>query len=263
LEASVEGNILQGRPTPVIAFNTVQDLNAFWKRYGSKTAARLPDGSVKESESISIDMSDVLTLSGATFSYESPGSFAQDAERILGLLFYLILEHLEIPEFVLGNAIEGSKASAETQMPVFEVFIGARQKSCTPWLLLTAKIVGAYLSVVDVTEDYKDPQLQWTKLTQNGRMVMDAVAWAYGEGLLDEETALTLLPLEIENPEEVLKKAKKDAAKRQEIANAQMELDLKTQAAFAPKPDNTIGKNRQQTNEMDPSLQEELEILVA
>ena len=263
LEASVEGNILQGRPTPVIAFNTVQDLNAFWKRYGSKNATKLPDGSVREAESISIDMSDVLTLSGASFSYESPGSFAQDAEKILGLLFYLILEHLEIPEFVLGNAIEGSKASAETQMPVFEVFIGARQKSCTPWLLYVAKVIGAYLSVVEITEDYKEPQLQWNKLTQNGRMVMDAVAWAFGESLLDEETALTLLPLEIENPEKVLKQAKKDAAKRDELAAAKMENELKMQAANAPDPadPNKIGKNRQQTNEMDPALKLEIETL--
>jgi len=262
LEASVEGNILQGRPTPVIAFNTVQDLNAFWKRYGNKTANRLPDGSVKESETIAIDMSDVLTLSGATFSYESPGSFAQDAERILGLLFYLILEHLEIPEFVLGNAIEGSKASAETQMPVFEVFIGARQKGCTPWILNTARIVAAYQSFVNIGEGNEDPQLQWNKLTQNGRMVMDAVAWAFGESLLDEETALVLLPLDIENPKEVLKQAKKDSMKREELAAAKMENELKMQAANAPKPeDNTIGKNRQQTNEMDPSLQQEIETL--
>ena len=268
LEASVEGNILQGRPTPVIAFSTVQDLNAFWRRYGSKTTARLPDGSVRESESISIDMSDVLTLSGAKFSYESPGSFAQDAERILGLLFYLILEHLEIPEFVLGNAIEGSKASAETQMPVFEVFITARQKACTPWILETCAVVQAYLRVLNPGFSTDVPLLQWDKLTQNGRLVLDTVNWAFEKSLLDEKTALTLLPLEVEDPEGVLRQAKKDAEKRRE----QQMADLERQAQIAAEnsgDDSAAGAGHaarttsraKGVDEMDSSLRDDIEEL--
>ena len=258
LEASVEGNILQGRPTPVISFNTVQDLNAFWRRYGSKSTTKLPDGSAREAESISIDMSDVLTLSGANMDYKSPGSFADDAVKILGLLFYLIIEHLEVPEFVFGNAIEGSKASAETQMPVFEVFITARQKACTPWILETCRIVQGYEQVV-LPERREDPQLQWAKLTQNGRMVLDAVKWAYGEGLLDEKTALALLPIDIETPEDVLKQAKKYAEKRQMNEEAKMERQMKMQAENAPAPASGGGGSR--VGEMDESLREDLEEL--
>jgi len=260
LEASVEGNILQGRPTPVIAFNTVQDLNAFWRRYGSKASAKLPDGTTRESESISIDMSDVLTLSGATMDYKSPGSFADDAVKILGLLFYLIIEHLEVPEFVFGNAIEGSKASAETQMPVFEVFITARQKACTPWILEVCRIVQAYEEIIS-PERREDPILQWAKLTQNGRMVLDAVNWAFGEGLLDEKTALTLLPIDIENPDEVLKKAKRDAELRQANEEAKMERQMQMEKENAPDPGPTPNGGKK-LGEMDDSLKEQLELLV-
>ena len=275
LEASVEGNILQGRPTPVLSFQTVQDLNAFWRRYGNKNASTLPDGSVRESESISIDMSDVLTLSGASFSYQSPGSFADDAEKILGLLFYLIIEHLEVPEFVFGNAIEGSKASAETQMPVFEVFITARQKACTPWILQVCAVVQAYQNVLNpgagsgVTDV---PLLQWKKLTQNGRMVLDTVKWAYSEALLDEKTALTMIPLDIADPVGVLKQAKKEAEIKQQQQLDNMANTLKTQNENAPAPVNNNAGGKATTkvgagigagqNEMDPALQEELETLI-
>jgi len=263
LEASVEGNILQGRPTPVISFQTVQDLNAFWRRYGSKSGTTLPDGTTSSSESIAIDMSDVLTLSGANFSYESPGSFATDAVTILGLLFYLIIEHLEVPEFVFGNAIEGSKASAETQMPVFEVFITARQKACTPWLLETVKVFRGYDSVVNVGTEKDSPLLQWKKLTQNGRMVLDTVKWAYTEGLLDEKTSLLLLPLEIADPAGVLKQAKKDAEvrKAQELVNAENQLKMQVANTPAPEPKAGTPKALSQAREMDDSLKEEIESL--
>lgn len=242
LEASVEGNILQGRPTPVIAFNTVQDLNAFWRRYGSKNQTTLPDGTVKVSESIALDLSDILTVSGAQFDYKSPGSFATDVEKILGLLFYLIIEHLEIPEFVFGNAIEGSKASAETQMPVFEVFITARQKACTPWITATAKIVQAYQGIINVVKQ-EDPLMQWEKLTQNGRLVLDTVNWAFSEGLLDEETALILLPLDIADPKGVLKQAKKDKERRQAESLANAEATMQMQNANTPPNALTSGKS--------------------
>src|SRR5215471_810789 len=270
LEASVEGNILQGRPTPVISFNTVQDLNAFWRRYGSKQITNLPDGTTKMTESITLDMTDVLTVSGATFDYKSPGSFSADAVAILGLLFYLIIEHLEVPEFVFGNAIEGSKASAETQMPVFEVFITARQKACTPWMVLTSKIVQAYQGIINVADMKEDPMLQWKKMTQNGRLVLDSVNWAFTENLIDEKTALQLLPVDIEDPEGVLKQAKKDAEKRSALSlqNAQATLQMQNENMPPVPPGNNNNNNNKQNqtagnakrnastqNEMDPDLE--------
>jgi hypothetical protein len=224
-------------------------------------------------------------------SAKSPGSFAQDAEKILGLLFYLIIEHLEVPEFVFGNAIEGSKASAETQMPVFEVFITARQKACTPWMMLTARIVQAYQGVVNIDgrigDGKNDPILQWDKLTQNGRLVLDTVNWAFSEGLLDEKTALLLLPVDVADPEGVLKQAKKDKAIRQADSLANMEAQAQIAAQNAPpsaanpnssKPNpnptsaansKSSGPNASQSakatqkkiGEMDESLREEIENL--
>ena len=170
---------------------------------------------MQEIDTLSLDLSDILTISNAGMDYKSPGTFATDTEILLGLLFYLILEHIEIPEFVLGNAISGSKASADTQMPVFEMFIRMRQKDCAKWLLEIAKIVLRLLSITNPGIVIEDPVIQWIKLTQNDRLTLDAVSWAFGEGLLDERTALLLLPLDLERPEDVLRQARRDARRRE------------------------------------------------
>lgn len=259
IDAAIEGNILQGRPTPVIAFKTVQNLNAFWKRYGKKESIRRSDGSVVEHDVLELDMTDVLTISDADFKYESPGSFAEDTERLLGLMFYLTLENVEIPEFVLGNAIEGSKASAETQMPVFEVTIKMRQRGCSPWVLKICRVVQGYLSLVNTGITLEAPTVQWPKISQNGRLTMEAVQWGFESELLGDRDSLLLLPLDIDRPDEVIKQAKKDAEKRKEAALEDQEKTLKMQNENSPAPP---ASGNTPAREMDPSLEEEIAELV-
>jgi hypothetical protein len=248
LEAAVEGNILQGRPTPVLAFKTIQDLNAFWRRYGKQENITKPDGTVSQVETLTIDMSDLLTVSGAEFKYESPGTFAEDTERLLGLMFYLTLEHLEVPEFVLGNAIEGSKASAETQMPIFEIFIRMRQRDCAGWIRYIAKVVSAYNAILKPGARREEPTLVWPKLNQNGRLVKESVEWAYDKNLIDDRTSLMLLPLDIEKPDDVLKQAKKDAIRRNKENLKNTEDMARAQAKGSGVMD----------GDMDPGLKKEI-----
>jgi hypothetical protein len=208
-EAAIEGNITQGRPTPVASFETIQDLDKFWELYGSSDTERLPDGTSETTTRLDVDLSQLLTLSGAAFDYKAPGSFTQDTERLLGLMFYLILEHTELPEFVFGNAIASSKASAEVQMPVFERVIEQRRAEATPWLIELAAVVLGYLALTEpgVTAG-SEPSLQWRKLTQDGLLTLQTLQWAYTEGLLDERTALMLAPLDVADIDEVLEAAR-------------------------------------------------------
>lgn len=249
LEAAIEGNILQGRPTPVLSFKTLQDLNAYWRRYGKKETVTKSDGTIQEIDTLAVDMSDLMTVSGADFKYESPGSFAQDTERLLGLMFYLALEHIELPEFVFGNAIEGSKASAETQMPIFEVFIRMRQKECAPWIRQVSKIVQAFNSILKPGSSTEEATLQWPKLSQNGRLTKESVEWAFDKGLLGDRDSLLLLPLDVENPDRALSQAKKDAKRRKRENLKDMEDQAKIQASVSPPS---------QVEEMDSELSKEL-----
>lgn len=221
-EAAIAGNVRQGRPTPVLSFDSVADLNAFWDANGTTETRTLPDGTDDSSTVLSIDLTEILTVSGAQFEYKSPGSFSQDTERLLGLMFYLILEHTELPEFVFGNAIASSKASADTQMPIFVRFIEMRRGEMAGWLTEIAEIVLGYLSLTMPGVTTEPPSLQWEKLDQqDGRLTLDTVVWAFEAGLIDEKTALLLSGLDVENIEEVLAAAKAEKEARQAAAAEQ------------------------------------------
>ena len=123
-----------------------------------------------------------------------------------------------ILEFVFrlgfGNAIASSQASAETQMPIFERFIDGRRKEAAGWLTELADIVLGYLALVQPAVSRETPSLQWRKLSQDGALTLQAVSWAYSEGLLDERTALLLAPVEVANIDEVLALAKQEREER-------------------------------------------------
>jgi hypothetical protein len=226
-EAAIEGNILQGRPTPVINFETQADLDKFWTIYGKRETRTLPDGSSETVNAISVDLTQILTVSGAEFDYKTPGSFAADTAQLLEILFYMILEHTELPEFVMGNAISSSKASADTQMPVFEKFIEARQGEMK-WIISVAEIVLAYLSLLEPGVVAEKPTVQWKKITQDGTLTLETIKWGLTEGLLDRRTALLLAPVQVEDIDAVLDAAQEEMDARQELAReeAQFNADL-------------------------------------
>lgn len=225
LEAAIDGNERQGRPTPVLSFETVADLNKFWEDYGKRETQMLPDGTTEQVTTIGVDLTQILTVSGAEFQYASPGSFTQDTEKLLGLLFYLLLEHAEIPEFVFGNAIASSMASATTQMPVFERFIDGRRQDAASWLTEIAEIVLGLLSLTTPGVSASAPAIQWSKLTQDNKLTFEVIAWAFTEGLIDERTALLLAPIEVADIDEVLAKAKEERAERMAEAQALLPRD--------------------------------------
>jgi hypothetical protein len=227
LEAAVEGNKLQGRPTPVLTFETTTDMDRFWEDNGTTSRQTLPDGTTETYKTLAVDLTQLLTVSGAEFQYASPGQFAGDTAQLLELMFYLLLEHTELPEFIFGNAIASSKASAETQMPVFEKFIEERRGQVGEWLLELAGIVLAYLALVEpgVSAD-EAPALQWHKLTQDGKLTLDTITWALAEGLIDRRTALMLAPVEVEDIDAVLATAEQESQARMEQQQDQMDQQL-------------------------------------
>lgn len=220
-DAAIDGNILQGRPTPVINFAQVADLNAFWRMYGGKETVENPDGTTETNPTLDVDLNQVLTMTNGTFEYKTPGNFTEDMSQLLEIMFYLFLEYAEIPEFVMGNAIASSKASTETQMPVFEKFIEGKQGETRQWLLQIAEIVLELLSIVEPGVKAQTPALQWRKISQDGRLTLATLEWAYAEGLIDRRTALMLAPVEVENLDEVLDAAESEFTKRPTVLLAE------------------------------------------
>lgn len=247
-EAAIEGNVLQGRPTPTLGFVDVPSLEKFDEenvRYETQT---LPDGTTERVKIYDVDLSHLLVYAGAKFGYESPGPFTADTAQLLELKFYLMLEHVELPEFVFGNAIKSSDASAQTQLPIFLEFIKARRGKMTKWLVQVATIVLAYLSLMRTRVAAQVPSLQWEALDQqDGQLTLATIKWAYASGLLDKLTALQLMPVEVDDPEAVLAKAK---AEQEEAQQEAMRL------AAQQKP-----PNGDDEEDVDADLRDEIETL--
>lgn len=216
IEAAIDGNKRQGRPTPVLTFETIEGYNQFWEDYGETENQTLPDGTTQRVTKLNVDLSQLMTVSQAEFTYQSPGNFAQDTIALLEVLFLLILEHTELPEFVFGNAVASSKASTETQLPVFIRFIEKRRAQMVGWLTEIAEIALAYLSLVQPgVSTAEQPVLQWEQMEQDdGRLTLDTVTWAYTEGLLDRKTALMLAPLDVDDIDAVLEAAEQEHQER-------------------------------------------------
>lgn len=210
--AALKGNIRQGRPTPVIQkMGSASQLDAFWSKFGRRERMTMPDGTVEEIDVIPFDPDQLMTLGGdSEFEYKAPGSFSQDTEKLLAIIFYLIVQHTEVPEFVWGTAISASKASADSQIEPFLKWLEKKRSRAHVWLNQIAEVVIAYLSVFEADINTSElPTIQWKPLTNgDGRLTLDTVIWAWSQNLIDDETAVSLMPVNISNPKQVLMAAK-------------------------------------------------------
>jgi hypothetical protein len=199
IDAAIRGNIRQGRPTPVIErMGTAEQVRKFWEKFGRRETQTLPDGSSETVDVIDFDPDQLLTLGGeAQFKYAAPGSFSGDTAILLNLLYSLVIEHSEIPEFVLGTAVSSSKASVETQMQPFVKWIEKKRGLATGWMLDLSRVVLAYAAATDFRIDAGTPlEIAWKPLTESdGRLTLDTVTWAHGAGVIDDEGARKLLAI--------------------------------------------------------------------
>ncbi len=193
IDAAIRGNIRQGRPTPVIErMGTAEQVRKFWEKFGRRESSTLPDGSTETVDVIDFDPDQLLTLGGeAQFKYAAPGSFSGDTQTLLSLLFYLIVQHSEIPEAVWGASIPSSRASAETQMQPFVKWIQKKRGLAERWMIDLARVVLAYAAVIDWRIDAGAMlRIGWAPLTEaDGRLALDTVAWAHGAGVIGNDEA--------------------------------------------------------------------------
>ena len=227
--AGATGNKRQGRPTPV--FSKLGDAGAvakFEQMYGTSKRQTNSDGTQTEYTTYDFDADQLVILGGTgEFDWKSPQPFATDTEKFLGILFYLVVQHSEIPEFAFGNAISSSKASAEAQIDPFTRFVERQQNISATWMRQLALIVLRYKALSD-RQIKVDPQMRisWKPVTdKDGTLVLDAISTGMEARVLDRESILNLLPLNIRRPAEVLRRADTEyadmEAQNEEVVNRQ------------------------------------------
>jgi hypothetical protein len=144
------------------------------------------------------------------------------------MLFYLMLEHIGIPEWAWGGAVSSSHASVDAQMPAFIRYLEGRRAQIQPFiqeLLLTWLAAKALVEPIAAVEDI---EIDWPQLDkQDENLLLEKIKYADATGKITAETALRLLDL-VDDPTAEIKAA--DAEKADEESNLQAELDAMMRA---------------------------------
>lgn len=222
LSAAIRGNIRQGRPTPVVEnIPDAATMKLFWDTYGRLETVKYPDGTSRQRYVVDWDPNQLLTLVGtSSFKYASPMSSSADTLNLLEILFYLILQHTQIPEFVWGNALAGSRASSESQLEPFVKWVEKRRGRLEKYLIEIARVVLGIKRFKQLDSDFESrPQLRWPSLTTaDGRLTLDTLMWADARGLMGEIDVLERLPVQVRDPEQMLERGRTDKKRRDKEA---------------------------------------------
>lgn len=231
INKSADGAEVMGRPVPVAYVEDpelAQEQNKTREEEVHDT-----DGNTRTVPVTDLDDVNMLWLkagAGVGFEFAAPGSFSADSVALLKKFFYLMLEHIGIPEWVWGGAVQSSKASVDAQLPAFVRLIEL-------WRTTLAKPLSELLRIWLLTVSYFQPvavakkiTITWPEVTgKDERLLLDKVKYATTEaGSMTKETALRLLdmiPDEQVEAEVAAAKADAEAAQAQfdETVNAKID----------------------------------------
>lgn len=222
LQKSLDGVEVMGRPIPVA--EGLEDVSLAQAQNSSRTETVYNEDGTQVSVPV-VDFEDMTMLwlgKGASFKFAAPGAFSADSVNMLQILFYLMLEHIGIPEWAWGGAISSSKASVDAQMPAFVRYLEGRRTQLQAAIL---KLATAWLAVQRLTQviGAADVDIEWPALmSKDESALMAKIKLARDQGLLTDETTLRLLELVNDPAAEVA--AATDAAQTDET-RMQAEID--------------------------------------
>jgi hypothetical protein len=231
LEKGLDGVEIMGNPIPV--FEGLEDIDETIDANATAEDETYTDteGNSETRKVIRFDRLAALFLGkGGSFKFAGPTpGFTEDLKNTLKLLFLLMLDKTHIPEFIWGNAIASSKASAETQMTPFVMFItGRRQRLEGEGAddLLGREARGGLLELFDVwlrMRRLTDPrivvapvQITWPALVEEDQtQKLARLAFAKQHSLITDETTLTQLDL-VDDPAGEVGDAQEEARERRD-----------------------------------------------
>lgn len=255
ISSSAEGVVKQAKPIPV--FSRMGDVSAvekFIEMYGEEKTRTLPDGTVETWVEVSLSGGDVVVLGGTgELQQVQPDPFTNDAVAMLQILFYLFTQHSEIPEFVWGAAIQGSRASAETQMPPFTKWAEKEQGRAEKWLIPLLQVVLAIMALIDpkikVNQDVK---LKWAPLTtSDDKLTLEAIKVALSLGGFNKKDLVPYYPLDIDNPDEIIAHMEAMEEESRRLSNGEDEPFVNTPQ------DNPNGNSPESDSEDEPEPETE------
>jgi len=174
-----------------------------------------------------VDMSDLnMFATSGKFNWKAPASFTGDAWRMLKNLFYLMLQHINIPEWVWGGHIESSNASVDAQLPAWTGHIELGRLMLEPILQNLLQTWLATISLFMPVKTDADITIEWPDLVAEDRkQTLEEVKFARMDGMIDKVTGLARLNL-VEDPEQAVKDAEEEAEAAQDDFDARVEQEM-------------------------------------
>ncbi len=218
LEAAIKGNIYNSSAVPVM--QGVKNLEQFLKK--NFTSYKDPDtGETKYK--LNWDSGKIIVGGeGLDVKMLQAEGTAGDAQIILNILFWLIAQNSETPEFVFGTAVQSSKASVSEQMPMLVRKAIRKQGQLEAPLRQMIDLYIERMAVLKPNEFTAGTQYTIDMpdiLDDDLNVNLQIVNALLEKGIITEETSMTLLNLGkyIKDFDAELKKAKEQKEARSPI----------------------------------------------
>lgn len=162
---------------------------------------------------------------------------ANDADKLLNLFFWGIIQASETPEFVMGTAVSSSKASVEEQTPVMVKKAERKQLMLTDPLLEFVDTFVFYKGLLD--NEFKglsentdfEPKINWPDIVgEDQRLNLDIVKALMEQGVITDKTAAVLLGLEgkVDDLDKEIKDAQSEKEEKAKRFNPFAQLEAQT-----------------------------------
>lgn len=240
LAAAIKGNIYNSSAVPVI--QGLKNVKQFLEQNFTKDK----DGNYR----IKWDRDKMLVLGeGGSAQILQGNGTASDAQILLNILFWLISQNSETPEFAFGTAVQSSKASVSEQTPMLIKKAIRKQGQLEKPM---RQLIELYISrMAELRPEEFDAETQFQIdmpdiLDDDLNVNIQIVNTLLEKGIITEETAMTMLNLGkyVKDFAEELKKARLQKEARNPIPTdlfgqplnaAPVEKDQKDQSKKAPK----------------------------
>lgn len=241
LEKAIKGNIYNSTPVPVA--KGIEDMDAFIAQNFDKN----DDGEYEIKWG-----TDKFILGGKDFSIDmvTGDDTTAGADTLLKILFRLICQTSETPEFLMGTAVKSSNASVTEQMPALVKKAERKQGQLEEPLKELLELYLYYkrddteLSI-DVDAEFS---IEWLPIIEREMKVnIEIVKLLIDNGSITDETAIKLLNLEGKI---------KDPAKEVEEAHKESETKVSNSGVFKEANEMGEGKFREELEKIGGTVSE-------
>jgi len=185
---------------PMLAVEGLDDLTAVINLNEPETTTQYKDkdGNIVDRQELNIDENAVLLIGkgGHALFVAPPVGFTADTQQALKTLFYLMLEHVGIPEWIWGTQVSSGRSSTDTQQGQWVKDVQAMRRADEPWIREVCELWVVAQKLVDPKIVIDDMVVSWPELLPvEDAMLLEQLRFTLENNILTKQATLELLNL--------------------------------------------------------------------